>query len=379
MRIGMVFSTPMPPREGVGYYVMNLSRYLHALGHQLVLITRGTFQPNYKHVMNGIPVWNVTYIPIFPFHVHFHQIFLQQLLNKIESELDVLHLHSPLVGLQKTSLPIITTVHSPILMGARSIRPVNLYGLAVRLQTPFSFYIEKRLFRKSHLLVATSRSVAENLIPYGVDPVNINILGNGVDANFFTPAEPVNHEVNPIFLTVGRLEHGKGLEDLLDCARFVIRYHPRTRFLIAGEGRLHAVLEKRVKEESLSGNVIFLGQIGIREDLVNLFKRAYAIIHPSHYEGLPTVLLEAMACAKATIAYDVSGSRDLVQDGETGYLVPDRRPDLLAGKVLDLLQDPQKTSSFGAAARKKIEMNYTWEIITQRYVDLYEQLLELRK
>ncbi len=146
MRICMVLSTPLPPREGIGFYVWNLAGYLTRRGHQVHLITRGGAGPTTCEVVDGITVWRPTFLPVYPFHVHLHGLFVNRLLRKLEPELDVLHLHTPLVQLPHTKLPTLVTVHTPMKADTAAVPANNLLGWLVKLQAPVSYLLEQKVF-----------------------------------------------------------------------------------------------------------------------------------------------------------------------------------------------------------------------------------------
>jgi glycosyltransferase involved in cell wall biosynthesis len=107
-----------------------------------------------------------------------------------------------------------------------------------------------------------------------------------------------------------------------------------------------------------------------------LYQRAAVFVHPAHYEGLPTVLLEAMACGRPVVATAVSGALDVIQPGENGLLVPPRNPSEMAAAILRLLADPAMAERLGRAARHTVEERYSWEKVGSRYLQLYQQLAE---
>jgi glycosyltransferase involved in cell wall biosynthesis len=99
------------------------------------------------------------------------------------------------------------------------------------------------------------------------------------------------------------------------------------------------------------------------------------LIHPAHYEGLPTVLLEAMACGTPVIASAVSGALDVVTDGINGLLVPPRNPDQLARTVLQIMDHPEFARKLGSEAVLAIEKKYSWHLVSQNYLNLYNRLV----
>jgi glycosyltransferase involved in cell wall biosynthesis len=375
MHICMVTSAPFPPREGVGFYVWNLARFLASSGNQVQIITRGRPTVTYCRSIDGIAIWQVTFLPLYPFHVHLHSLFVNRLLQELESQMDLLHLHSPLVMRPKTTLPCLVTVHTPMKADVGSLRPDNPLSILAKLQSPVSFQIEMGLFSSAGSITAVANSVALELSSYGLDSRQVTVLANGVDTRTFSPNGPSNPGRRPYCLTVGRLGPRKGLEDLLHCARLLGDQFPDLQFLIAGSGPLGGQLRAAIRKYGLHGRVKLLGHISHRAQLAGLYRGAIACIHPAHYEGLPTVLLEAMACGRPVVATAVGGALDVIEDGYNGLLVLPKAPQAIAAAVARIVRNPGLAARLGRAARRTVEERYSWEVVGRRYLEEYQKLL----
>jgi glycosyltransferase involved in cell wall biosynthesis len=375
MHIAMLVSAALPPREGIGFYVWNLSQHLVELGHSVQIITRGGPRSTTREVIHGITVWRPPFLPLYPFHVHWHSLFVSRLIKRLEPELDLLHLHSPLVRYPGTDLPSIVTCHTPMKADARAVRADTPLGMLTKLQLPVSIALESAIIRRVGRVAAVAASVANELREYGVDPHRVEVLGNGADTSIFRPQDGQPQHKQDYILTVGRLGPRKGLEDLIACAAHVVQERPHLCFYIAGDGPYRNRLERRARALGVDRHVTFLGHIGDRGRLVELYPGAAAYLHPAHYEGLPTVLLEAMACGRPVIATSVSGALDVIRDGRNGLLVSPRAPAGLAKAVLKLLENPALGARLGAAARATVARHFSWCVVTHRYVRAYEALL----
>src|SRR3972149_2875368 len=113
MHIGMVTSAKLPPEEGIGQYVWNLSRHLVAQGHRVDVITRGSWRGLTREDSCGGTVWRPPFLPLYPFHVHFHGLFVNWLVRTLADEVDIFHVHSPLPPVLKMGCPVVVTVHTP--------------------------------------------------------------------------------------------------------------------------------------------------------------------------------------------------------------------------------------------------------------------------
>ncbi len=376
MRIGMIMSLPFPPREGMGFYVWNLSRYLTKQGHTVHIITRGGAKQTQHECVDGMQIWRLPFLPVYPMHVHLHGLFVDRLVQQLEGEIDLFHLHTPLVKQLKTKRPVLVTVHTPMKADTGSIPLTNLLGLLIRLQAPVSYQLEKGILAQADAITAVAHSVAHELNAYAIDPRTVQVLGNGVDTEQFYPATVKETVFSPYFLTVGRLAPRKGLHDLLDCAAIVTKIFPNYRFLIAGEGPLRNEIEREIQQRNLTSHVRLLGHIEDRTQLINLYRGAAAYVHAAHYEGLPTALLEAMACGRPVVSTAVSGALDVIQNGKNGLLVQAQAPDMMAKAVVKIITQSSLASSLGESAHKTIEDRYSWHVISRNYLACYETLLQ---
>lgn len=210
----------------------------------------------------------------------------------------------------------------------------------------------------------------------GVGDANVTVIrGSGVDLTRFcvrpAPAEP------PLrVLFVGRLLYDKGVEDLYEASRRLRTERPELQVSVelAGDRDPHnpaCVETDTLARWSATGDVTFLGA---REDIPDLVAGSHVVVLPSYREGLPKALLEAAACGRPMVATDVPGCREVVLPGETGVLVPPRRPDLLATAIGDLAVDPDLRRRMGDAARKLAEDQFSDVAVAAQTVNLYEQL-----
>lgn len=378
MRVCMIASTPFPPQEGIGFYVWNLARQLRHLDHEVQIITRGSAARTHREVIDGIRIWWPTFVPTYPFHVHLHSLWVDRLVKQLEDEVDVFHLHTPLVKRPATKRPFLVTVHTPMKADAAAVTTDTPLGRLIKLQAPISFRLEQELFDHAAGLTAVSHSVAGELSAYGIDPKQVTVLGNGVDSELFGPGHDngqVAQTNGRYALTVARLAPRKGLADLLECAQIVVRRDPSFRFLIAGSGPMEKNLRAEISRRNLSEQVTLLGHIDDRARLIELYRHAAVFVHPAHYEGLPTVLLEAMACGCPSVITAVSGALDVIEHEQNGLLVPPHAPQQMAEGVLRLINQPDVARQLGTAARQTILERYSWQIVSEHYLAAFEAVV----
>ncbi len=372
MHICYIMSTPFPPEEGIGNYVYGISKKLIEKGHKVTVITRGSWNKTQREVIDGIEVIKVRFIPVYPFYVHLHGIFVNNIFRLLESKIDIIHVHTPLSPFIKTSLPLLTTIHTPMLTDTGSIEVNNLRSMIEKLMGRFvSYPIELKLLKRADMITTVANSVALELREYNINPDEVTVIGNGVDEKRFSPIK--NKADDKYILYTGRLAYRKGLFDLIECGKYVCTKYADVNFIIVGDGMLRDKLQIKVKNLGLEKRFIFKGHVP-KNELINLYQNATLHVIPSHYEGLPTVLLEAMSCGLPVIATAVSGNLDVIENGENGLLIPPKSPKEMANAISILLEDSSWRHDLGKAARKTIEKKFTWDIVSDRILQCYELL-----
>lgn len=209
----------------------------------------------------------------------------------------------------------------------------------------------------------------------------IRYIPNGIDTSVFRPDEEVRRRLRAelgigepfVWLAVGRFEPPKDYPTMLAAFSQVVQNNPRRLLLIAGEGPLRGEIESIACSLGLERYVRFLG---VRRDVPQLMNAADAYVMSSSREGLPNVLLEAQATGLPAVATDVGGNREIVIDGETGFMVPPRDPNALAEAMQRLMEmDERERLLMGDAGRQHIIGNYSMEHVVQLWENLYRELL----
>jgi glycosyltransferase involved in cell wall biosynthesis len=203
------------------------------------------------------------------------------------------------------------------------------------------------------------------------------VIPNGVDTRRFAPVPDVAAvrrdlglgPTTPVVTIVAALRPEKNHELFLDVARRVFGRLPETRFLIVGDGPCLADLEDRARTLGLAESVTFLGS---RDDVPRFLSATDVFALTSHNEANPVSILEAMSVGRPVVATDVGSIHEVVDQGETGVLVPPGDAARFADHVLQLLWDPLRAQELGVAGRRKVVER--WSI--EEMVRGYEQLIE---
>ena len=219
--------------------------------------------------------------------------------------------------------------------------------------------------------VANSEAVAETV--HRLDRIaraDITIIYNGVERL----DAPVVHDGQPrVVGLVANLDRAVKRVDLfIHMARHVADRVPDARFVVLGEGPLRPMLAQLVADLRLSDRVSFKGNVA---DMVAEVRQLSVGVSCSDSEGLSNAILEFMAAGVPTVARDVGGNRELIADGVHGRLVSDDRPDALAAPVVELLQNLELRRRLGAAARSRVEREFTMAAYVSAHEQYYERLM----
>ncbi len=215
-----------------------------------------------------------------------------------------------------------------------------------------------------------------------LDPNRLTVIPNGIDPGPFDAAVPVLRttlgipEDTHLALYVGRLDLQKGLPDLLDAAERVIRDKRDWHLALAGDGPSRDWLVQQLAERTpLRENVHWLGQ---RDDVPGLLKSADVLVHASLWEGMPNVVLEAMAARRPVIGTAVEGTEDLVEAGRTGWLVPPRDVTALYRALVEAAESPERCHRYGEAGRRRVEQEFSLVATAAAYEELWAGILGLK-
>lgn len=254
---------------------------------------------------------------------------------------------------------------------------------------PLSSFIYRQLERCAarccDRIVTVSEYHREWGLRWGIgDARKIVAIPNGIgDKNAAATKSPASVraelQVSPseiVFLTPGRLFHGKGLEYLIDAAPLLAAHIPDRQFriVLAGEGSLRPALEARAAAKRVTRDVLFLG---FRADIADLLRAADVVVLPSLHEGMSISLLEAMAAQKPIVATSIGGNLEPTANGAGALIVPPRDASALAKAMTSFALNPLLAAEKSLQARHLFEAGHTKRIMVARYRRLYRELLNV--
>ena len=286
-----------------------------------------------------------------------------------EKRPDVIHTHNTQPFIDGTIAAMLagvkTVVHTD---HARSFPDKRRYMFAEWLISHYAYKI-----------VGVSEHTANNLISYEkISKDKLVVIPNGIDgAQFQSPFDPESKKrelgisnTGPIIGLGVRLSEQKGITYLLQAMPALVAEFPSIILLIAGSGPLEETLKSEAEQLGVNNNVHFLGP---RLDLNEIIRLFDVYVLPSLWEGLPMVLLEAMAAGLPIVATDVGGGATAVHDGQNGLLVTARNPDLLASSLIRLLRNESWRRDYGSFGRRIFDGQFSARIMTEKYERLYER------
>jgi starch synthase len=316
--------------------------------------------------------------------------------NTTNIDADLVHCHTwyshfgGIVAKLNYGIPLVITTHS-----LEPLRPWKREQLAGGYD--FSVWIEKTALEMADAVIAVSAETKRDIERlFDVDPKRLHVIHNGIDPDEYhrvdSTAALVRHGIDPkepYLLFVGRITRQKGIIHLVRAIQFMDPDFPIVLCAGApdtpeiGEEMKEAVAAAQKKRK----NIFWIEEMLDRPAVIELYSHAAVFCCPSIYEPFGIINLEAMACETAVVASAVGGIKEVVVEGETGFLVPvdfvegtfklanpEKFSRDLAARINQLMKDPIKREKFGKAGRKRAEENFSWSAIAKKTIALYESL-----
>jgi len=319
--------------------------------------------------------------------------------NTMNIDADLVHCHTwythfgGILAKKNYAIPLVITVHS-----LEPLRPWKREQLAGGYD--FSLWVEKTALEMTDAVIAVSNETKADIERlFDVDPARVHVIHNGIDLEEYykvhsTAALKRFHidPTKPYLLFVGRITRQKGIVHLVraidsmdgDFQIVLCAGAPDTAEIAA------EMNEAVTKAKSKRDGIIWIEEMVDRKTAIELYSNAAVFCCPSIYEPFGIINLEAMACETAVVATAVGGIKEVVVDGETGFLVPlEQMKETpfeplnpgkfscdLAARINQLMQDRQLREKFGKAGRKRAEEEFSWSAIARETEELYAALVK---
>ncbi len=250
---------------------------------------------------------------------------------------------------------------------------------------PLNPFIEKKVIEKSDLLITGSEFSKRQLVEtFKTNPTKIKVVPYGIDETF-APQEKdeaykkeLGLKNEKILLFLAGLKKRKKVFFLIDTFQELLRhYRDPVKLIIAGSGPLKKKLQEYALSKNLGGKILFTGFVP-EDRKLTLYNLCDTFVFPSDMEGFGFSPAEAMACGKPVVCSDAGSLPEIVEDGQSGFCVPNKVPAFVE-KILTLLNDGEMRRRFGSAGEMRARTIFQWPIVAQRTLEAYQALLDNRR
>jgi len=224
--------------------------------------------------------------------------------------------------------------------------------------------LRRLVFRFSQVVAANSKGLAN--LSMKVDPYTVKVIPNGVNTDYWHPAAKTKSGRFRI-LFVGRLHSQKNVSFLLDEFATFTKCIPNCQLTLVGDGPDRKLLEQQAVDLGIDSNIIWYGWAS-KQELRGLYQASDCFINPSVYEGMPNVVLEAMASGIPVLASDCIGNNEIIEDLRSGFLFQLGDSPGFQKKLLSIYNHEKKINEMTMNARNKMVNSFSWESVAQEYL-----------
>jgi len=373
MRINIVTSIFPPEIGGPATYSFEIRKRLSDRGHRLRIITAsGAAQPGDEVLVVSKPNLGFNYLTFF-----WHHLLMICHIFKAAKDYDLIYTQGS-VYYALDSLVAAKLLRKPIAMrfvgdasweAASNRRLTNKY-LEDFLKSPeggirikYLISLQRFVFNSVDKIIVPSEFLRDILLNYyHVQPDKVKVVYNSIDLDDYSD---LSKEVLPgknghLLITVGRLARHKAVDGIIRAVKELAGEYPNIKLWVVGEGPEKGNLEALATELNIRDRVDFLGQRA-HSEVLSLLKQSDLFVLNSVYEGLPHVVIEAMACRVPVIATNIKGTGEVVIDGKTGLLVTPGDIGELKDKLAQLIQSDDLRNRLVANALALVKQKFTWE------------------
>ncbi|QBZ97903.1 glycosyltransferase family 4 protein [Flavobacterium sangjuense] len=368
----------MGPAGGIGTSILNLSKGLIGLGHEVSVLVYGQKEDGF-FVEDGISFYSIKNVKLKGFSRLLTQNKIQKLINKLvkESKIEILEAAdwTGITSNIKPKCPVVIRLNgSDTYFCHLDNRPVKFWNK----------FHEKRALQNANGLLSVSQytaAVTKELFSLERD---FTIIPNSIDINKFSESV-ANVEENTI-LYFGTLIRKKGLLELPLIFNEVYKQNNAAKLILIGRDSSDIIsanvstwtMMQSLFDGNALKNVNYIGSVAydkIREHISS----ASVCVFPTFAEALPVSWIEAMALKKAIVASDIGWATEVIDDGVNGFLVHPKNHKMYADKVLELLENKELRNQFGTEARKKVEQKFSIEVVAKQSLAFYQEELNKHK
>jgi glycosyltransferase involved in cell wall biosynthesis len=403
MKIAVLTSSyPRYPGDGTAPFVKSMAENIVWLGHKVVVVA--PYDPKVRRMESGgVQVHRFRYVIPQRYHIMGHAQameadvrirplsylllplfmifeFLQLLRVAIINKSEIIHVHwvlpnGPAAMLVSMILriPYVLSLHGSDVYIAKKNK---LFGL-----------VAGWVFKRASAVTACSEDLKAAAISLGA-PDRVTLIAWGADPDIFSPSKKSGVFLDslgldgkqPIISALGRMVYKKGFDILIEAWKDVSSKVPDAHLLIGGDGPLREDLIAMSDRITVADRITFVGNVNW-EEVPEFLSSSDLFVIPSirdkhgNIDGLPTVLLEAMACGVPVVASRLGGIPLVIADGKNGRLVPPGDATALSRALLELIQDAILRSALGKQARMDVVTKFNWSNVAKVFIELFEKAL----
>ena len=335
-------------------WMVNAARGLHERGHRITLASRKNSRLLEHAAQKDVPT-------------------------------DVIDIHSDISPLKTLQISAYLRQHKIDILICNLNKDVRVAGLAARIAgTPVvlarhgmllcsrKWKHQLTLTKLTDGIITNSETIKDAYGNYGwFEPEFVKVIYNGI----VIPEHVIPHNFSrhfpgkKIIYSAGRLAEQKGFNYLIEAARILREKRDDFVFVVSGEGKLETALKDQVRAAGLGRSFVLEG---FTPDIYPRLKGCDLFVLASLFEGMPNVVMEAMAMAKPVVATDVNGARELVEDGKTGHIIPPKNPEAIARTIETIIDSPETMAELGKNGKQRVAEHFTMDAM----VDNLEQHLK---
>lgn len=381
----LMLSWEYPPHVvgGLAAHAQGLARALVERGNKVTVLTQDAATPQVDDD-HGVRVIRIGAIPVrspdFMGYVHqLNQLLLAKAVELIQQgeTFDIIHAHDWIVAFAASGLkqalrrPLVATIHA-----TEHGRNGGLHNDQQRHISDIEWWLIYEAWR----VIVCSRAMHEELQSVFQAPADkVQVVPNGIDISDMhveadqTLRRQYATDDEELIVFVGRLVFEKGVDTLLYALKQLSTVRPKVKVIIAGRGAIQEDLQQLAHRLGVADRVHFVGHVDAKTR-----DRLYAISNvaafPSRYEPFGIVALEAMAADLPVVVGNVGGLREIITDGEDGFLVQPGNAGALSAALLTMLDDKERTKRMVEKAKEKVMNVFTWHAVAEQTEQVYNRV-----
>ena len=307
---------------------------------------------------------------------------IRKLLRKDRNSVDVIYV-SMLKHAAGAALSLKS--HTPVIL-----RPSgsSLTGDVAWQKSSFTGRVLANYCRQAHSVIALSPQIRQELVDWHYGPEKIREITGGVPISVSAydseqvserrkelPIEALRDSKGALVTYVGRFSDEKGVKDLLESWKSVIRVCPDASLLFIGEGPLRGYLEVEINRQGWTSCVHVCGPV---REVEPYLRASDLFVLPSHQEGVSNALLEALGLGIGVVATEIPGNCFVTQNGIHAEMVSSKKPEEIAKGIIEMLNNPEKRHHMGIRSREHVKQNFSFDRVVDEHEALFKQAISER-